>query len=109
MRGGVSVLCVTLCVFQEDEKFLTEVFAQLTDEATEDSKRRELVPHTHTHIINPSHTRQGFTPVLSTSAGELLQGVLCFLTNAAATEQRRLLQNAGQPGHLTCAGDRDGE
>ncbi|RXN03505.1 serine threonine- phosphatase 4 regulatory subunit 3B isoform X1 [Labeo rohita] len=27
----------------EDEKFLTEVFAQLTDEATEDSKRRELV------------------------------------------------------------------
>ncbi|XP_016358930.1 serine/threonine-protein phosphatase 4 regulatory subunit 3-like [Sinocyclocheilus anshuiensis] len=32
-----------LCVFQEDEKFLTEVFAQLTDEATEHSKRRELV------------------------------------------------------------------
>lgn len=28
---------------QEDEKFLTEVFAQLTDEATEESKRRELV------------------------------------------------------------------
>lgn len=28
---------------QEDEKFLTEVFAQLTDEATDDSKRRELV------------------------------------------------------------------
>uniref|UniRef100_A0A8D3DT92 Serine/threonine-protein phosphatase 4 regulatory subunit 3 n=1 Tax=Scophthalmus maximus TaxID=52904 RepID=A0A8D3DT92_SCOMX len=28
---------------KEDEKFLTEVFAQLTDEATEDSKRRELV------------------------------------------------------------------
>lgn len=27
---------------QEDEKFLTEVFAQLTDDATEDSKRREL-------------------------------------------------------------------
>lgn len=32
---------------QEDEKFLTEVFAQLTDEATEDSKRRELVCETH--------------------------------------------------------------
>lgn len=31
---------------QEDEKFLTEVFAQLTDEATEDSKRRELVSQT---------------------------------------------------------------
>uniref|UniRef100_A0A8C7UQV0 Serine/threonine-protein phosphatase 4 regulatory subunit 3 n=1 Tax=Oncorhynchus mykiss TaxID=8022 RepID=A0A8C7UQV0_ONCMY len=30
-------------MLQEDEKFLTEVFAQLTDEATEDSKRRELV------------------------------------------------------------------
>lgn len=31
---------------QEDEKFLTEVFAQLTDEATDDSKRRELVSKT---------------------------------------------------------------
>ncbi|XP_073775461.1 serine/threonine-protein phosphatase 4 regulatory subunit 3B isoform X1 [Danio rerio] len=30
-------------MLQEDEKFLTEVFAQLTDESTEDSKRRELV------------------------------------------------------------------
>uniref|UniRef100_A0A674EZY1 Serine/threonine-protein phosphatase 4 regulatory subunit 3 n=1 Tax=Salmo trutta TaxID=8032 RepID=A0A674EZY1_SALTR len=29
-------------MLQEDEKFLTEVFAQLTDEATEDGKRREL-------------------------------------------------------------------
>lgn len=28
---------------KEDEKFLTEVFAQLTDEGTDDSKRRELV------------------------------------------------------------------
>lgn len=28
---------------QEDEKFLSEVFAQLTDEATDDDKRRELV------------------------------------------------------------------
>lgn len=32
-----------LMLSQEDEKFLTEVFAQLTDEATEESKRRELV------------------------------------------------------------------
>ncbi|XP_066552600.1 serine/threonine-protein phosphatase 4 regulatory subunit 3B isoform X2 [Amia ocellicauda] len=30
-------------MLQEDEKFLSEVFAQLTDEATEDGKRRELV------------------------------------------------------------------
>ncbi|XP_055783622.1 serine/threonine-protein phosphatase 4 regulatory subunit 3-like isoform X1 [Salvelinus fontinalis] len=30
-------------MLQEDEKFLTEVFAQLTDEATDDGKRRELV------------------------------------------------------------------
>ncbi|KAM4730518.1 serine/threonine-protein phosphatase 4 regulatory subunit 3B [Anableps anableps] len=30
-------------MLQEDEKFLTEVFAQLTDEATEECKRRELV------------------------------------------------------------------
>ncbi|XP_039387642.1 serine/threonine-protein phosphatase 4 regulatory subunit 3B isoform X2 [Mauremys reevesii] len=30
-------------MLQEDEKFLSEVFAQLTDEATDDDKRRELV------------------------------------------------------------------
>lgn len=30
-------------VTQEDEKFLSEVFAQLTDEATDDDKRCELV------------------------------------------------------------------
>uniref|UniRef100_A0A8C4TIQ8 Serine/threonine-protein phosphatase 4 regulatory subunit 3 n=1 Tax=Erpetoichthys calabaricus TaxID=27687 RepID=A0A8C4TIQ8_ERPCA len=30
-------------MLQEDEKFLAEVFAQLTDEATDDEKRRELV------------------------------------------------------------------
>ncbi|XP_051503414.1 serine/threonine-protein phosphatase 4 regulatory subunit 3-like [Myxocyprinus asiaticus] len=30
-------------MLQEDEKFLTEVFAQLTDESTEEDKRRELV------------------------------------------------------------------
>ncbi|XP_054945163.1 serine/threonine-protein phosphatase 4 regulatory subunit 3B isoform X2 [Physeter macrocephalus] len=30
-------------MLQEDEKFLSEVFAQLTDEATDDNKRRELV------------------------------------------------------------------
>ncbi|MGH0161183.1 UNVERIFIED_CONTAM: hypothetical protein FKN15_054627 [Acipenser sinensis] len=29
-------------MLQEDEKFLSEVFAQLTDEATDDGKRREL-------------------------------------------------------------------
>lgn len=31
------------CILQEDEKFLSEVFAQLTDDATDDDKRRELV------------------------------------------------------------------
>ncbi|XP_043930649.1 serine/threonine-protein phosphatase 4 regulatory subunit 3A [Protopterus annectens] len=30
-------------MLQEDEKFLTDLFAQLTDEATEDEKRQELV------------------------------------------------------------------
>ena len=30
-------------MLQEDEKFLSEVFAQLTDEATDDDKRCELV------------------------------------------------------------------
>lgn len=29
--------------FQEDEKFLTELFAQLTDDSTDDDKRQELV------------------------------------------------------------------
>lgn len=44
-------------VFQEDEKFLTEVFAQLTDEATEDDKRRELVLHSPApRALYPSHT-----------------------------------------------------
>lgn len=33
----------SFCVTQEDEKFLSEVFAQLTDEATDDDKRCELV------------------------------------------------------------------
>lgn len=28
---------------QDDEKFLTDLFAQLTDEATDDDKRHELV------------------------------------------------------------------
>lgn len=30
-------------LFQDDEKFLTDLFAQLTDEATDDDKRHELV------------------------------------------------------------------
>ncbi|XP_019618676.1 PREDICTED: serine/threonine-protein phosphatase 4 regulatory subunit 3A-like isoform X1 [Branchiostoma belcheri] len=30
-------------MIQDDEKFLTELFAQLTDEATDDNRRRELV------------------------------------------------------------------
>lgn len=41
------MMCISYLDFfshlQEDEKFLTEVFAQLTDERTDDSKRRELV------------------------------------------------------------------
>lgn len=97
-------------VFQEDEKFLTEVFAQLTDEATEDDKRRELVlhspaPRTHSAIAHGSLSR--LSPL--TSTGQLLQGVLCFLTNTAAAEQRRFLQNAGKPGDFTCLGNSDGE
>jgi len=30
-------------ISQEDEKFLTDLFAQLTDEATDEEKRQELV------------------------------------------------------------------
>lgn len=37
---------------QDDEKFLTEVFAQLTDEATDDSKRRELVSKALSKYLN---------------------------------------------------------
>lgn len=41
---------------KEDEKFLTEVFAQLTDEGTDDSKRRELVRASHwaVALLQPS-------------------------------------------------------
>ncbi|XP_028633200.1 serine/threonine-protein phosphatase 4 regulatory subunit 3B isoform X1 [Grammomys surdaster] len=39
----VSMLQRLFLLMQEDEKFLSEVFAQLTDEATDDDKRRELV------------------------------------------------------------------
>ncbi|XP_040849368.1 serine/threonine-protein phosphatase 4 regulatory subunit 3B isoform X6 [Ochotona curzoniae] len=41
IRGILFLNKATL--FEEDEKFLSEVFAQLTDEATDDDKRRELV------------------------------------------------------------------
>lgn len=38
----MTISCFLFC-FQDDEKFLTELFAQLTDEATDDDKRHELV------------------------------------------------------------------
>lgn len=38
-----DTICNNYCIIQEDEKFLSEVFAQLTDDATDDDKRRELV------------------------------------------------------------------
>ncbi|XP_067901000.1 serine/threonine-protein phosphatase 4 regulatory subunit 3-B isoform X5 [Heterodontus francisci] len=40
-KAGCDEIWEKIC--QEDEKFLTELFAQLTDEATDDDKRRELV------------------------------------------------------------------
>ncbi|XP_078413059.1 serine/threonine-protein phosphatase 4 regulatory subunit 3B isoform X2 [Cetorhinus maximus] len=40
-KAGCDEIWEKIC--QEDEKFLTELFAQLTDEATDDNKRRELV------------------------------------------------------------------
>ncbi|XP_023602493.1 serine/threonine-protein phosphatase 4 regulatory subunit 3B isoform X11 [Myotis lucifugus] len=40
-KAGCDEIWEKIC--QEDEKFLSEVFAQLTDEATDDDKRRELV------------------------------------------------------------------
>lgn len=42
---GATFRAVRRCTpsLQEDEKFLSELFAQLTDEATDDDKRRDLV------------------------------------------------------------------
>ncbi|XP_051945942.1 serine/threonine-protein phosphatase 4 regulatory subunit 3-B-like isoform X2 [Xyrauchen texanus] len=40
-KAGCDEIWEKIC--QEDEKILTEVFAQLTDESTEENKRRELV------------------------------------------------------------------
>uniref|UniRef100_A0A3Q2YXJ0 Serine/threonine-protein phosphatase 4 regulatory subunit 3 n=1 Tax=Hippocampus comes TaxID=109280 RepID=A0A3Q2YXJ0_HIPCM len=51
-------------MLQEDEKFLTEVFAQLTDEGTDESKRRELVSPTKLFLfircdsVSPSMVRE---------------------------------------------------
>lgn len=42
-KMSVITRALFLFCFQDDEKFLTELFAQLTDEATDDDKRHELV------------------------------------------------------------------
>lgn len=39
----LTVSIIYPLISQEDEKFLTDLFAQLTDEATDEEKRQELV------------------------------------------------------------------
>ncbi|KAJ8013884.1 hypothetical protein DPEC_G00034430 [Dallia pectoralis] len=79
---------------QEDEKFLTEVFAQLTDEATEDGKRRELVNFfkefcAFSQTLQPQN-RDAFFKTLANlgilSALEIVMGMDDLLVRAAATD-----------------------
>ena len=45
---------------QDDEKFLTDLFAQLTDEATEDDKRHELVSNDNKTKMSSRHRPSGW-------------------------------------------------
>ncbi|XP_067371222.1 serine/threonine-protein phosphatase 4 regulatory subunit 3-B-like isoform X2 [Channa argus] len=66
-------------MLQEDEKFLTEVFAQLTDEATEDSKRRELPQNRDAFFKTLANL--GILPAL-----EIVMGMDDLQVRAAATD-----------------------
>uniref|UniRef100_A0A6Q2YZE0 Serine/threonine-protein phosphatase 4 regulatory subunit 3 n=1 Tax=Esox lucius TaxID=8010 RepID=A0A6Q2YZE0_ESOLU len=81
-------------MLQEDEKFLTEVFAQLTDEATEDGKRRELVNFfkefcAFSQTLQPQN-RDAFFKTLANlgilSALEIVMGMDDLQVRAAATD-----------------------
>lgn len=112
-----------LCVTQEDEKFLSEVFAQLTDEATDDDKRCELVSASPLCCLQGSgsvlyhqpahklcHKMELFHPFREFSdpnalipfpcvTGELLQGILRLFSDVTTSEQRRVFQNFGKVGN----------
>nr|XP_061821551.1 serine/threonine-protein phosphatase 4 regulatory subunit 3-like isoform X2 [Nerophis lumbriciformis] len=81
-------------MLQEDEKFLTEVFAQLTDEATEESKRRELVNFVKefcafSQTLQPQN-RDAFFKMLANlgilPALEIVMGMDDLQVRAAATD-----------------------
>uniref|UniRef100_A0A4W4FKX0 Serine/threonine-protein phosphatase 4 regulatory subunit 3 n=1 Tax=Electrophorus electricus TaxID=8005 RepID=A0A4W4FKX0_ELEEL len=81
-------------MLQEDEKFLTEVFAQLTDEATEDAKRRELVNFfkefcAFSQTLQPQN-RDAFFKTLANlgilPALEIIMGMDDLQVRAAATD-----------------------
>lgn len=81
-------------MLQEDEKFLTEVFAQLTDEATEDGKRRELVNFfkefcAFSQTLQPQN-RDAFFKTLANlgilPALEIIMGMDDLQVRAAATD-----------------------
>ncbi|XP_067278733.1 serine/threonine-protein phosphatase 4 regulatory subunit 3B isoform X2 [Pseudorasbora parva] len=81
-------------MLQEDEKFLTEVFAQLTDESTEDDKRRELVNFfkefcAFSQTLQPQN-RDAFFKTLANlgilPALEIVMGMEDLQVKAAATD-----------------------
>ncbi|XP_076872181.1 serine/threonine-protein phosphatase 4 regulatory subunit 3B isoform X2 [Brachyhypopomus gauderio] len=81
-------------MLQEDEKFLTEVFAQLTDEATEHTKRRELVNFfkefcAFSQTLQPQN-RDAFFKTLANlgilPALEIIMGMDDLQVRAAATD-----------------------
>ena len=43
LKGEIFINLNLILFFQEDEKFLTELFNQLTDEDTDENRRKELV------------------------------------------------------------------
>nr|XP_061794381.1 serine/threonine-protein phosphatase 4 regulatory subunit 3-A-like [Nerophis lumbriciformis] len=81
-------------MLQEDEKFLTEVFAQLTDEGIDNSKRRELVNFvkefcTFSQTLQPQN-RDAFYKTLANlgilPALEIVMGMDDLQVRAAATD-----------------------
>ncbi|XP_061546619.1 serine/threonine-protein phosphatase 4 regulatory subunit 3-A-like isoform X2 [Phycodurus eques] len=81
-------------MLQEDEKFLTEVFARLTDEGTEDSKRRELVNFVKefcafSQTLQPQNRDAFFKMLANLSilpALEIVMGMDDLQVRAAATD-----------------------
>ena len=73
----------------EDEKFLSDLFGQLRDAKTSEDRRKELVSEETILLYLICHLF--FRP------GVVLERVLPVLTDSAATEQGKLLQDPFQP------------